>query len=91
MTDEKNAAEPSGASGGSLSTGWVIETCETWNGERHWWRNGHGWMRTLRQATVFTKKNAAISKCVQMTNAGRVVREITFSTGRAIYPTSRAE
>ncbi|NDB47975.1 MAG: hypothetical protein EB031_02240 [Proteobacteria bacterium] len=91
MTDHTaRQREPSAPSRGSLSTGWVIE-CSTWNGEPNWWRNGHGWMRTLRQATVFVKKNTAISKCVQLGSGVCTVREISFSTGRAVYPPSRAE
>ena len=80
--DEREAVE--------VTTGWVVE-CNTWNGEHNWWRNGNGWMRTLRQATVFVKKNTAISKCVQLGSGVCTVREISFSTGRAVYPPSRAK
>ena len=86
-----DVAGPSVASAGSLSTGWIVETHKTWNGEPNWWRNGHGWMKTLRQATVFVKKNSAISKCVQLGSGVCTVREISFSTGRAVYPPSRTE
>lgn len=68
--------------------GWVIET-QAWNGKSEFWRNGHGWMRTLRQATIFVEKNKAISKCVELGSATCTVVEATFSTGRAVYPPSR--
>jgi hypothetical protein len=71
--------------------GWVIETRSSWNGEPQFWRNGHGWMGTLRQATVFVKKNTAISKCVQLNSRRCSVKEVNFSTGRTVYPPSRTE
>lgn len=70
--------------------GWVIEN-KSWNGEPQFWRNGHGWMTTLRQATIFVKKNDAISKCVSLGSHNCTVLEAEFSTGRAVYPPSRAE
>jgi hypothetical protein len=87
ITKESDQGPPSIACG----CGWVIETHKTWNDEPNWWRNGHGWMQTLRQATVFVKKNSAISKCVQLGSGVCTVREIRFSTGRAVYPPSRAQ
>lgn len=68
--------------------GYVIET-KSWNGESEFWRNGHGWMRTLRQATIFVKQNDAISKCVQLGSQRCTVMVANFSTGHAVYPPSR--
>ena len=68
--------------------GWVIES-KAWNGEPQFWRNGHGWMGTLRQATIFVKKNDAIGKCVKLGSQTCAVLEANFSTGRAVYPPSR--
>jgi hypothetical protein len=70
--------------------GWVIESND-WNGQPQFWRNGHGWMGTLRQATIFVKKNDAISKCVTLGSKGCTVLEANFSVGRAVYPPSRAK
>lgn len=68
--------------------GFVIET-KSWNGKPQFWRNGHGWMRTLRQATIFVKKNDAISKCVHLGSRECTVLTANFSTGMAVYPPSR--
>ena len=37
MSDEKDTAEPSGASGGSLAKGWLAETLERVSGEVNSW------------------------------------------------------
>ena len=70
--------------------GYVIET-KSWNGEPTFWRNGHGWMGTLRQATIFVKQNDAISKCVQLGSGKCTVMTASFSTGRIVYPPSKTQ
>lgn len=89
MTKDAGIVPPSLAYG----CGWVIES-KGWNGDPLFWRNGHGWMKTLRQATIFVKKNDAISKCVELgrkTLNDCTVLEANFSVGRAVYPPSRAK
>lgn len=74
------------------SFGWVIET--HFCGQALWWKNGHGWMRNLHQATVFPKQHDAIKRCVSVGGRDRkpcAVRQITFSTGRVVYPPSRKD
>jgi len=86
ITKESDQGSPSLAYG----CGWVVES-KGWNGDPLFWRNGHGWMRTLRQATVFVKKNDAISRCVKLGSKDCTVLEANFSVGRAVYPPSRAQ
>ena len=70
--------------------GYVIES-KAWNGEPTFWRNGHGWMKTLRQATIFVKKNDAIAKCVKLGSDNCTVMTAEFSTGWAVYPPSKVK
>jgi hypothetical protein len=70
--------------------GYVIEM-KSWNGDPTFWRNGHGWMSTLRQATIFVKQNQAISKCVTLGSSKCTVKTANFSTGLAVYPPSQAD
>lgn len=70
--------------------GWVIQTQNAMTGEPLFWRNGHQWM-PLRQATIFMKKNDAISKAVLLGSHRCVVCEAGFSVGRIVYPPSKAD
>jgi hypothetical protein len=80
--------------------GWVIETTEPVEDGRRFWRGGHsgnkyyGAVRgfvELSKAKVFTKKNAAISKCVELGSKTCNVRRIELSVAGCVYPPSRAE
>jgi hypothetical protein len=48
-------------------------------------------MKALRQATIFVKKNDAISKCVSLGSSACTVLEAEFSTGHAVYPPSKTK
>ena len=54
-----------------------------------YWRNGKGWM-PLRYATIFKKKNEAISACVYMGSKKCTVFMVRLNLGEAVYPPSRA-
>jgi hypothetical protein len=48
-------------------------------------------MKTLRQATIFVKKNDAIRKCVSLGSSECTVLEAEFSVGLSVYPPSKAK
>lgn len=53
------------------------------------WRNGFGWNRDLRKATVFRRKNDAIQRCVGLGSKICSVKKIKFSVCEAVYPPSK--